>query len=405
MYKLLLVDDEPIIREGLERIIDWEKLDLKLTASCPNAIAALDSMTDDMPDILLTDIRLPGMTGLELVQRAVTLHPMLQTLILSGHDTFQYAQQALKYGVIEYLLKPCSQKEMEEALLRACQAVDRQRKKVLYLYEERRQRIKSLVDSFNALRESEADAEQLEKQVGELVKTVEDPSLLQETLVAVVIGCMGAGQAEWGMNIITDALHDRRSLEELISRTLLRLRREGSAARSNDFVQQIISYTSVHYADESLSLQYLADKVVYMNADYIGREFTRAVGQKFSSYLLGIKNIPSSYYEAAIVDGAGPVRRFFSITLPLLTPIIFFNLINQVIGAFQAFNSSYLITKGKPLNTTLYYGVHLYNKAFNQFEMGYGSAMAWFMLLIIAFFTALIFRSSSAWVYYESEGR
>ena len=97
----------------------------------------------------------------------------------------------------------CSQKEMEEALLRACQAVDRQRKKVLYLYEERRQRIKSLVDSFNALRESEADAEQLEKQVGELVKTVEDPSLLQETLVAVVIGCMGAGQAEWGMNIIT----------------------------------------------------------------------------------------------------------------------------------------------------------------------------------------------------------
>ena len=128
-------------------------------------------------------------------------------------------------------------------------------------------------------------------------------------------------------------------------------------------------------------------------------------GSSMLIFLAAIKNIPSSYYEAAIVDGAGPVRRFFSITLPLLTPIIFFNLINQVIGAFQAFNSSYLITKGKPLNTTLYYGVHLYNKAFNQFEMGYGSAMAWFMLLIIAFFTALIFRSSSAWVYYESEGR
>ena len=117
------------------------------------------------------------------------------------------------------------------------------------------------------------------------------------------------------------------------------------------------------------------------------------------------RQVKVSKENTIIVDGAGPVRRFFSITLPLLTPIIFFNLINQVIGAFQAFNSSYLITKGKPLNTTLYYGVHLYNKAFNQFEMGYGSAMAWFMLLIIAFFTALIFRSSSAWVYYESEGR
>lgn len=128
-------------------------------------------------------------------------------------------------------------------------------------------------------------------------------------------------------------------------------------------------------------------------------------GSSMLIFLAAIKNIPQSYHEAAIVDGAGPVRRFFSITLPMLTPILFFNLINQVIGAFQAFNSSYLITGGKPLNTTLYYGVHLYNRAFNHYEMGYGSAMAWFMLLVIAFFTALIFRSSGAWVYYESESR
>lgn len=128
-------------------------------------------------------------------------------------------------------------------------------------------------------------------------------------------------------------------------------------------------------------------------------------GSSMLIFLAAIKNIPASYHEAAIVDGAGPVRRFFAITLPMLTPILFFNLINQVIGAFQAFNSSYLITQGKPLNTTLYYGVHLYNRAFNHYEMGYGCAMAWFMLLIIAFFTALIFRSSSAWVYYESEGK
>ena len=128
-------------------------------------------------------------------------------------------------------------------------------------------------------------------------------------------------------------------------------------------------------------------------------------GSSMLIFLAAIKNIPASFHEAAIVDGAGPVKRFFSITLPMITPILFFNLINQVIGSFQAFNSSYLITGGKPLNTTLYYGVHLYNRAFNHYEMGYGSAMAWFMLLVIAAFTALIFRSSSAWVYYESEGR
>ena len=128
-------------------------------------------------------------------------------------------------------------------------------------------------------------------------------------------------------------------------------------------------------------------------------------GSSMLIFLAALKNVPQSYHEAAIVDGAGPVRRFFSIVLPMITPIFFFNLVNQTIGAFQAFNYSYLITQGKPLNTTLYYGVHLYNRAFTYYEMGYGSAMAWFMLLVIAAFTALIFRSSSAWVYYESEGR
>ena len=128
-------------------------------------------------------------------------------------------------------------------------------------------------------------------------------------------------------------------------------------------------------------------------------------GSSMLIFLAAIKNVPQSYHEAAIVDGAGPVRRFFSIVLPMITPIFFFNLINQTIGAFQAFNSSYLITQGGPLNSTLYYAVHLYNRAFTNYEMGYGSAMAWFMLLVIAAFTALIFRSSSAWVYYESEGK
>lgn len=128
-------------------------------------------------------------------------------------------------------------------------------------------------------------------------------------------------------------------------------------------------------------------------------------GSSMLIFLAAIKNVPASYHEAAIVDGAGPVRRFFSIVLPMITPIFFFNLINQTIGAFQAFTSSYLITNGGPMNSTLYYALHLYNRAFTNYEMGYGSAMAWFMLIIIAIFTALIFRSSSAWVYYESEGK
>ena len=126
-------------------------------------------------------------------------------------------------------------------------------------------------------------------------------------------------------------------------------------------------------------------------------------GSSMLIFLAALKNVPENYYEAARLDGAGSIACFFKVTLPMITPVLFFNLINQIIGSLQAFNSSFLITSGGPLNSTLYYGLHLYNRAFKYYEMGYGSAMAWFLLLIIGVLTALVFKSSSAWVYYETE--
>jgi multiple sugar transport system permease protein len=90
--------------------------------------------------------------------------------------------------------------------------------------------------------------------------------------------------------------------------------------------------------------------------------------------------------------------------LPLLTPVILFNLVMQMISGFLVFTQAYLVTGGRPLDSTLFYALYLYLRAFEVHEMGYGSAMAWVLLLIIAFFTALVFRSSTGWVYYESAG-
>lgn len=109
-------------------------------------------------------------------------------------------------------------------------------------------------------------------------------------------------------------------------------------------------------------------------------------------------------YEAAAVDGANRFTKFFKITLPMLSPVIFFNLVMQMVDGFKAFTQSFLVTQGGPLDSTLFYAVYLYDRAFTNFEMGYASAMAWILLLIIGIFTALIFKSSSFWVYYESEG-
>ncbi|MCZ8517727.1 sugar ABC transporter permease [Paenibacillus filicis] len=127
-------------------------------------------------------------------------------------------------------------------------------------------------------------------------------------------------------------------------------------------------------------------------------------GSPMLIFMAGLKQIPQELYEAAAVDGARPLSKFFRITLPMLTPVIFFNLVMQMIGGFMSFTQSFLVTGGGPLDRTLFYAVYLYQKAFTNFQMGYASAMAWILLLIIAFLTALVFKSSSLWVYYESEG-
>jgi len=123
-------------------------------------------------------------------------------------------------------------------------------------------------------------------------------------------------------------------------------------------------------------------------------------------FLAGLRQIPAEYYEAAAVDGAGSVRRFFSITLPLLSPVLFFNLILQTINAFQAFTPAYVISDGTggPVDSTLFYTLYLYQQGFRYLHMGYASAMAWVLLAVVGIFTAINFIGSKYWVFYGDEG-
>jgi len=125
-------------------------------------------------------------------------------------------------------------------------------------------------------------------------------------------------------------------------------------------------------------------------------------GSSMIIFLAGLKQIPTDYYEAASVDGASKVQQFFSITIPSLTPVILFNLVMQMISAFQTFTQAYIIGGGKGgvLNSTLFYTLHLYLQGWTYHEMGYASAMAWVLLIIIGVFTAVIFGSSKLWVSY-----
>jgi multiple sugar transport system permease protein len=129
------------------------------------------------------------------------------------------------------------------------------------------------------------------------------------------------------------------------------------------------------------------------------------VGGGMIIYLAGLQGIPTALYEAAEIDGANKLQSFFSITLPLITPVLFYNLIIGIIGTFQIFTQAYVMTAGGPVESTLFYNLYLYNNAFRYHRLGYASALAWVLFLIILGLTLLVFRSSSAWVYYEGELR
>ncbi|OLS42176.1 carbohydrate ABC transporter permease [Bacillus sp. MRMR6] len=129
-------------------------------------------------------------------------------------------------------------------------------------------------------------------------------------------------------------------------------------------------------------------------------------GSSMLIFLAGLKGIPKSYYEAASVDGANGVQKFFKITLPMLSPVILFNTVMQTIAAFMTFVPAFIISKGTggPLDGTLLYSLYLFIQGFEFFNMGYASAMAWVMLIIVGVLTVIIFVSSKYWVHYESEG-
>ncbi|KRF10084.1 ABC transporter permease [Paenibacillus sp. Soil766] len=126
-------------------------------------------------------------------------------------------------------------------------------------------------------------------------------------------------------------------------------------------------------------------------------------GSAMVIFLAGLKQIPSDLYEASSVDGANKVLQFFKITLPMLSPIIYFNLIMGVINSFQMFTSAFVITNGGPMNSTYVYALYLYERAFSRYELGYASALAWIMLVMIVIVAAIIAGTSKYWVFYETD--
>ncbi|MGW0519614.1 carbohydrate ABC transporter permease [Crossiella sp. NPDC003009] len=131
------------------------------------------------------------------------------------------------------------------------------------------------------------------------------------------------------------------------------------------------------------------------------------LGAPMVIFLAGLKQVPAELHEAAQVDGAGPLRRFWSITLPMISPVLFFNLLLETINSFQVFTSAYVVggPNGQPAGSTLFYTIYLFDRGFGDYRMGYASAMAWMLMLGVGLITAFLFRTARGWVHYPGDRR
>ena len=281
--KLLLVDDEPFLCEQVCANVPWASFGIELIGYCENAMDALEQMIDEMPDILITDIKMPVMNGLELIARAKQMNPLLQCVILSGYAEFTLAQAAMKQGVQNYLLKPFSRAELESTLQKCYAQIQKERAEKQMKLEQRTACVSRLFQELKEAKEQTASIKP--EQIQAIMRAYPDFAMLREAMV-LFFTCED-DRSEAAKLWIPKLYHAEGDLIKTAVEALndIPCKKE----TESELVRKIKSYAREHYTEETLNLQFIADQVVYLGVKYIGRCFLKETGVKFSEFLLGIR--------------------------------------------------------------------------------------------------------------------
>ena len=283
MLKMILVDDEKIIRETISSVIDWKALGIDVVAVCKDGIEAFDAIVDEYPDIVMTDIKMPGLDGLELIEKVREAELNVEFVILSGYGEFEFAQTAMRYGVQHYLLKPCNEDEIVKVIekcVKNCQdnIVARLEELIVRLTFKKQQEDREILGKIKALMCSQQDAEiakmLLLKLLMKGMKHDSCPltkSQMTEYIVALN-GCIGMDQLMKEMERIFHTLFPTETQRRHI-----------------DCVDKVVEYVLGHLSDSNLSLKWIAENYLYMNADYVSKQFVKQTGLKFSAYLTNLR--------------------------------------------------------------------------------------------------------------------
>ena len=303
MLKVIIADDERIIRDTISQLIGWESLGLALIGQCENGIEAYDMIVDESPDIVMTDIRMPGLSGVDLIEKVAGTRAETLFILLSGFGEFEYAQKAMKYGVKHYLLKPCGREQIIESLLSAIAECNKRRimaqfaEQQTMVWDALQAAIKQLCIRLCELQKQQKDnyRELQQKCLYELLRClngVSDPDLLLQLCSSVYfrlsdesVFCTPLDTVEMMQRLRNiGGIDEMRQiiipeLEALILNAPL-----GQRDR-NTMVAQIKLYVQEHLSDSDLTLKWIAENQLYMNVDYVSRRFVRETGEKFSAYL------------------------------------------------------------------------------------------------------------------------
>ena len=356
MYRLVIADDEKTIRETIAHLIDWKSLDIEVVAVCKNGNEAYDAILDEYPDIVLTDIRMPGMSGLEMIRRLRDAGGAIECIILSGYGEFEYAKRAMELGVRYYLLKPCNENEIIDVMEKAKQSCCRHRRFLEWSSQQYQAKADVFASRVWTMLENEltADAaggaqfarfEDFLSQRDErfcLYRYALEQEPAQKLEAALTDACRCADpekdlcffltrhnlylllaqpeeeplQEEGSAPRESAAFH---GLREALGHLLALIQRHGQfsvlvhhvpiplkgtaatpqaekligdikdtvsgTVTSNKVVDRTIQYMREHLVDPDSSLKNIAETYLFMNADYVGRQFVKFTGKRFSTYL------------------------------------------------------------------------------------------------------------------------
>lgn len=316
MFKMIIVDDEKIIRETIHSLIDWKALGIDVVAVCKDGIEAFDCILDEYPDIVMTDIKMPGLSGLELIEKVRAAQLNTEFVILSGYGEFEFARTAMRYGVRHYLLKPSNEAEIIQ-VIQPC-------------VETCKKKSASRVDSL----------------LTKLFVTATPPEkLLQRNFFTELSGEQDAGIAKTQMiRFIMEAskkeyyplnklqttdnlmlVNACTSMEDLIpcaEQIMTAVFSVEPQHKYTDCVEKVMNYVSQHLSDSNLSLKWISENYLFMNPDYVSKMFVKQTGSKFSAYVtrlrieqakrLLVEHADESPYAVAELIGFGNNPQYFS---------------------------------------------------------------------------------------------